>query len=74
MTAKDEWIEVKVPFEQFKGSFRGMSLSKEKFDPGKISRVGLLLGDKKQGPLSFRLIGSVPMADHLAGTILSRQL
>ena len=54
-TKKDEWIEVKVPFEQFKGSFRGMSLSKEKFDPGKISRVGLLLGDKKQGPFELQV-------------------
>jgi uncharacterized surface protein with fasciclin (FAS1) repeats len=54
-TEKDEWIEVKVPFDQFKGSFRGMSLSKEKFDPGKISRIGLLLGDKKQGPFELKV-------------------
>ena len=54
-TKKDEWIEVKVPFDQFKGSFRGMSLSKEKFNPGKISRVGLLLGDKKQGPFELQV-------------------
>tara|TARA_B100000900_G_scaffold341830_1_gene305006 strand:- start:1616 stop:3331 length:1716 start_codon:yes stop_codon:yes gene_type:complete len=54
-TKKNEWIEVKVPFDQFKGSFRGMSLSKEKFDPGKISRIGLLLGDKKQGPFELKV-------------------
>jgi len=54
-TEKGEWIEVKVPFDQFKGSFRGMSLSKEKFDPGKISRIGLLLGDKKQGPFELKV-------------------
>ena len=54
-TKKGEWIEVKVPFSQFKGSFRGMSLSKEKFDPGKIRRVGLLLGDKKQGPFELQV-------------------
>ena len=54
-TKKDEWVEVKVPFDQFKGSFRGMSLSKEKFDPGKITRIGLLLGDKKQGPFELKV-------------------
>ena len=54
-TRKGEWIEVKVPFDQFKGSFRGMSLSKEKFDPGKISRIGLLLGDKKEGPFKLQV-------------------
>lgn len=54
-TEKGEWTEIKVPFDQFKGSFRGMSLSKEKFDPGKIRRVGLLLGDKKQGPFELQV-------------------
>ena len=54
-TKKGEWTEIKVPFDQFKGSFRGMSLSKEKFDPGKITRVGLLLGDKKQGPFELQV-------------------
>lgn len=54
-TQKGEWTEVKVPFDQFKGSFRGMSLSKEKFNPGKIRRVGLLLGDKKQGPFELQV-------------------
>ena len=54
-TTKGEWTEVKVPFDQFKGSFRGMSLSKEKFNPSKIRRVGLLLGDKKQGPFELQV-------------------
>ena len=54
-TKKDEWIEVKVPFERFSGSFRGMSLKKEKFNPGKIKRVGLLLGDKKAGPFNLKV-------------------
>jgi uncharacterized surface protein with fasciclin (FAS1) repeats len=54
-TKKGEWTEVKVPFSQFKGSFRGMSLSKEKFNPGKIRRVGLLLGDKKPGPFELQV-------------------
>jgi transforming growth factor-beta-induced protein len=54
-TKKDEWIEVKVPFDRFSGSFRGMSLRKETFDPGKITRIGLLLGDKKAGPFELQV-------------------
>lgn len=54
-TKKDEWIEIKVPFERFSGSFRGMSLKKEKFNPGKIRRIGLLLGDKKAGPFELQV-------------------
>ena len=49
-TKKDKWTEVKIPFDKFEGSFRGMRLRNEKFDPAKISRLGLLLGDKKPGP------------------------
>lgn len=48
-TTKDEWVEVKVPFSTFKGSFRGMKLPNEAFDPSKISSMGILLADKKEG-------------------------
>ena len=54
-TKKNEWIEIKIPFEKFTGSFRGMRLSKEKFDPAKIQRIGLLLGDKKAGPFELKV-------------------
>ncbi|MEZ7956645.1 MAG: CIA30 family protein [Rubritalea sp.] len=54
-TQKDEWVEVKVPFDDFSASFRGMSLKRETFDPGKIRRIGLLLGDKKAGPFELQV-------------------
>ena len=54
-TKKGEWTEVKIPFEQFEGSFRGMKLRDKTFDPSKISRVGLLLGDKKSGPFELQV-------------------
>ena len=41
-TKKGQWTEVKIPFDQFKGSFRGMQLKDEKFDPAKIRRLGIL--------------------------------
>lgn len=82
-TKKDEWIEIKVPFNKFSGSFRGMSLKKETFNPGKIRRIGLLLGDKKAGPFELQVdwirtygaksgsddIVSVALADGRFGTL-----
>lgn len=54
-TEKDKWIEVKVPFEKLTGSFRGMKLKKEVFNPAKVNRFGLLLGDKKTGPFKLQV-------------------
>ncbi|MFK7852346.1 MAG: CIA30 family protein, partial [Akkermansiaceae bacterium] len=54
-TKKDSWTEVEIPFSDFTGSFRGMKLRKETFDPSKISRVGLLLADKKSGPFELNV-------------------
>jgi monofunctional biosynthetic peptidoglycan transglycosylase len=54
-TTKGEWIEVKVPFAEFKGSFRGIDLPDQKFDPSKIRRLGILLGDKKQAPFELEI-------------------
>lgn len=82
-TKKDEWIEVKVPFDKFSGSFRGMSLKNETFNPAKVRRVGLLLGDKKAGPFELQVdwirtygaksasndIVSVALADGRFGTL-----
>jgi NADH dehydrogenase [ubiquinone] 1 alpha subcomplex assembly factor 1 len=54
-TQKGDWIEVKVPFASFKGSFRGLDLPKEKLDPAKVRRVSILLADKKQGPFELEI-------------------
>ncbi len=54
-TRKGEWTEVEIPFSDFVGSFRGMTLRNEKFDPAKISRVGMLLADKKEGSFNLQV-------------------
>ena len=54
-TKKGEWIEVKIPFSEFSGSFRGMSLKNERFDPSKIQRLGMLLADKKPGDFKLQV-------------------
>ncbi|HSP41258.1 MAG TPA: CIA30 family protein [Luteolibacter sp.] len=54
-TTKDEWTEVKVPFDRFVGTWRGRELPDKVFDPAKIRRIGLQLADKKQGPFELRI-------------------
>ena len=48
-TKKDTWVNVRIPFSDFKAGFRGRSLDQVSFDPSKIRRLGILLGDKKPG-------------------------
>jgi len=54
-TKKGKWVEVKVPFDQFTASFRGMKLKDETFNPSEVRRIGLLLGDKKPGPFNLEV-------------------
>ncbi|MCH7228408.1 CIA30 family protein [Haloferula sp. A504] len=75
-TKEGKWTEVKVPFSDFTGSFRGMKLKDEKFDPSKISRAGLLLADKKEGPFELevdwvRTYGGEDGAKNLVETALA---
>ena len=52
-TRKGEWMEVKLPVEQFRATWRGRSYSRVRLDPEQVKGMGILLGDKKPGP--FRL-------------------
>lgn len=54
-TEKDQWVEVRIPFNQFEAGFRGIKLTKEKFNPAQIRRLGLLLGDKREGPFELQV-------------------
>ena len=46
---------MKVPFADFKASFRGLDLPNERLDLSKVRRVSILLGDKKQGPFELEI-------------------
>jgi len=54
-TRKGEWLEVRVPFSSFKGSFRGLDLPEERLNPSMVRRVSILIGDKKQAPFEIEL-------------------
>lgn len=52
-TTEGEWTEVKVPFSEMRPSWRGRMLSGHVLDFTKVSQLGILIGDKKEG--DFRL-------------------
>lgn len=51
--AGEDWVEVKLPFSKFSGSFRGRTTPETKLAPDNIRRLGIIIADKKEGP--FRL-------------------
>jgi len=54
-TKKDQWIQVKVPFEGFVASWRGRQFPDEVLDTSAIQRVSILLADKKSGPFDLEI-------------------
>ena len=54
-TRKDEWIEVRVPLEDFVATSFGRVIGNQALDPGEVNGLGILLGDKKAGPFKLEV-------------------
>ena len=55
-TKKDEWIEVKVPLDEFEATSFGQVVQEAgAVKPEEVSSVGFLLGDKKAGPFKLEI-------------------
>jgi monofunctional biosynthetic peptidoglycan transglycosylase len=55
-TKKDEWIEVKLPLEDFGATWFGRSVPDAgPVDADKVNALGFLLGDKKAGPFKLEV-------------------
>lgn len=54
-TKAGEWVEVKIPFDEMKPGWRGRMLSGHVFDASKVSQLGILIGDKKEGPFRVEI-------------------
>jgi len=49
-TKKDEWVVIKIPFEDFKLYYYGKETNSDKSIPlNKIKEISLLIGDKQEG-------------------------
>jgi len=54
-TVRDEWVDVRLPLDQFVASYRGRRFPDRQLDPSSISRLGIQLGDKKAGPFKLEM-------------------
>lgn len=50
-----KWQQIKIPFTELKGGWRGMDLPDKKFDPSVVRKLGLLIGDKVSGPFNLEV-------------------
>lgn len=54
-TRKNEWIEVRVPLDKFVATSFGRVLPDVMLEPAKVNGLGILLGDKKEGPFKLEV-------------------
>jgi monofunctional biosynthetic peptidoglycan transglycosylase len=55
-TKKDEWVEIKVPLDEFVATSFGQVVREAgTVKPEEVSSVGVLLGDKKAGPFKMEI-------------------
>lgn len=52
-TIRDQWIEVRLPWLSFSPSVRGLALSGPPMDRSQIREIGILIGDKREGPFQL---------------------
>ncbi len=53
-TAAGEWVDVEMPFSDFRSSFRGRTVpDAPPLDPSRVFQIGFLISEKQEG--SFRL-------------------
>lgn len=52
-TVAGQWTEVRVPLAGLRPSVRGVELQGPPMDPARVRELGLLLGDKREGPFQL---------------------
>ena len=52
-TVAGQWTDVRVPLADLRPSVRGVALQGPPMDPGQVRELGLLLGDKREGPFQL---------------------
>ena len=54
-TTQDQWLVVHLPFTDFRGGWRGRDLPDKVLNPSSIRQLGVLLGDKQEGPFAVEI-------------------
>lgn len=52
-TQAGRWTEVRVPLSGLRASAHGFALLGPPFDPSQVREIGLLIGDKREGPFAL---------------------
>jgi NADH dehydrogenase [ubiquinone] 1 alpha subcomplex assembly factor 1 len=52
-TRAGQWIEVRIPFDALQPTVRGRRLDGPAFNPANARELGLLIGDKREGPFAL---------------------
>lgn len=52
-TTAGKWTVVRVPLESLEATVRGMVLRGAPLDPSRVREIGLLIGDKREGPFAL---------------------
>lgn len=62
-TAKDEWIDVRIPLADFRAVSFGQPVPNRPLDPRRVHALGFLLGDKRPGPFQLEVDSIVIESD-----------
>jgi NADH dehydrogenase [ubiquinone] 1 alpha subcomplex assembly factor 1 len=55
-TTAEEWMEIELPFAEFRPTFRGrVPRGSGPLDPARIRQMGFLIGDKIEGPFELEI-------------------
>lgn len=52
---KDKWVTIRIPFAAFYATLFGRKISGIKFDPQRVSSVGFMLYDKREGDFELEI-------------------
>ncbi|MEM7395363.1 MAG: CIA30 family protein [Verrucomicrobiota bacterium] len=53
--SSEAWQEIKIPFSDFSGSWRGYPIREAKLDPATATQIGFYIYDKKDGPFHLEV-------------------
>ena len=55
-TEPGEWMEVRLPFDRFRPTFRGRRpVGAPALDPARLGQLGFLIADKREGPFELEV-------------------
>ena len=54
-TMKDQWMDIKIPVENFKPYYFGRSIRAPKLKVHKVNSIGILISDKQEGDFALKI-------------------